>query len=222
MGLALSLYRMPSEDVLQPDRIAQELIERQKVLRSIAGELVQHQNMNKLIEKVRASLQREEQKLVQLGGTLREAELRLQGPDMDHEARIAALEGAKKVNVKDIVELAAKIGSSYSAPPNWTPTEPLGNRLPPAPTEEMMRSGHLGKVRMDPPKLALAESQPASACILSQAISPFLLRKSQRRCDAALRTADSVCPLISRKPTPWRSILRTLKFCKRDFCKVLK
>jgi len=30
--------RMPSEDVLQPDRIAQELIERQKVLRSIAGE----------------------------------------------------------------------------------------------------------------------------------------------------------------------------------------
>uniref|UniRef100_A0A7S3EEQ3 Mediator of RNA polymerase II transcription subunit 4 n=1 Tax=Rhodosorus marinus TaxID=101924 RepID=A0A7S3EEQ3_9RHOD len=137
--------RMPSEDVLQPDRIAQELIERQKVLRSIAGELVQHQNMNKLIEKVRASLQREEQKLVQLGGTLREAELRLQGPDMDHEARIAALEGAKKVNVKDIVELAAKIGSSYSAPPNWTPTEPLGNRLPPAPTEEMMRSGHLGK-----------------------------------------------------------------------------
>lgn len=38
MGVALSLFRMPSEDVLQPDRIAQELIERQKVLRSIAGE----------------------------------------------------------------------------------------------------------------------------------------------------------------------------------------
>mmetsp|Transcript_1681 Transcript_1681/g.5077 ORF Transcript_1681/g.5077 Transcript_1681/m.5077 type:complete len:187 (+) Transcript_1681:48-608(+) len=142
----LATGRTSADDTLQPERITKQLVERQKAFRVIVDELVEHQRLNDAIEQVKENLRVEENKLVQLGISLREAEFVLQTADDDTAARVAAMENAKVLKVKEVVQYAEKVSASYAAPANWNPSEPLGNYLPPAPTEEMMREGALAKV----------------------------------------------------------------------------
>eukprot|EP00188_Purpureofilum_apyrenoidigerum_P002693 Plantae.Rhodophyta-Purpureofilum_apyrenoidigerum.ctg2760.p2 GENE.Plantae.Rhodophyta-Purpureofilum_apyrenoidigerum.ctg2760~~Plantae.Rhodophyta-Purpureofilum_apyrenoidigerum.ctg2760.p2 ORF type:complete len:187 (-),score=43.17 Plantae.Rhodophyta-Purpureofilum_apyrenoidigerum.ctg2760:1214-1774(-) len=142
----LATGRNSADDALQPEKITKQFVERQKVFRVIVNELVEHQKLSDAIEQVKESLRIEENKLVQLGISLREAECLLQKADDSTAARVGALRVAKALKVKDVVQYAEKVSASYAAPANWNPAEPLGNYLPPAPTEEMMRQGSLAKL----------------------------------------------------------------------------
>lgn len=70
--------------------------------------------------------------------------------------RLASFKRANKrpVDVDEVISYGSKISASLSAPLGWDPSQSLGNFLPPAPTEEMMRAGKLGAIEMEEDKVA--------------------------------------------------------------------
>lgn len=90
----------------------------------------------------------EDDKIAHLGANMRAAESLLQNALDEARPRLAALKRANKrsVDVDQVISYGSKITASLSAPLGWQPSQPLGNHLPPAPTEAMMRSGRLAQL----------------------------------------------------------------------------
>lgn len=112
--------------------------------------------MSGIIEELRKANSVEEAKIAHLGSNLRTAESLLQNALDESKPRLAAFKRANKrpVDVDEVISYGSKISASLSAPLGWDPSQPLGNSLPPAPTEEMMRAGRLGALEMDHQKPA--------------------------------------------------------------------
>lgn len=107
--------------------------------------MIEHQRLNGIIEELRKANAVEDAKIAHLGSNLRAAESVLQNALDEARPRLAALKRANKrpVDVDEVISYGSKISASLSAPPGWDPSQPLGNHLPPAPTEDMMRAGKL-------------------------------------------------------------------------------
>jgi hypothetical protein len=107
--------------------------------------VAEHQRLNSAIEELRAAVKREDEKLAQLATALRSAEAVLQDAVDAAAPRLAALDCANKrpVDVDEVISYGGKISASLNAPPGWDHTRPLGNSLPPAPPDDMMRAGRL-------------------------------------------------------------------------------
>jgi Vitamin-D-receptor interacting Mediator subunit 4 len=121
------------------------------VVFSCALLVVEHQRLNGAIEELRAAVKREDAKIAQLATVLRGAESVLQDAVDAAAPRLAALEVANKraVDVDEVISYGGKISASLNAPPGWNHTRPLGNSLPPAPPDEMMRAGRLAALEME-------------------------------------------------------------------------
>lgn len=107
--------------------------------------VLEHQRLNGIIEELRRANAVEDAKIAHLGANLRAAESVLQNALDEARPRLAALKRANKrpVDVDEVISYGSKISASLSAPTGWDPTQPLGNHLPPAPTDDMMRAGRL-------------------------------------------------------------------------------
>lgn len=107
--------------------------------------VIEHQRLNGIIEELRKANAVEDAKIAHLGSNLRAAESVLQNALDEARPRLAALKRANKrpVDVDEVISYGSKISASLSAPAGWDPSQPLGNHLPPAPTEDMMRAGKL-------------------------------------------------------------------------------
>lgn len=93
----------------------------------------------------------EDAKIAHLGANLRSAESVLQNALDEARPRLTALKRANKrpVEVDEVISYGSKISASLSAPSGWDPSQPLGNHLPPAPPEEMMRAGKLAALAVE-------------------------------------------------------------------------
>lgn len=113
--------------------------------------VIEHQRLNGIIEELRAANAVEDAKIAHLGSNLRAAESVLQNALDEARPRIAALRRANKrpVDVDEVISYGSKISASMSAPAGWDATQPLGNHLPPAPTEDMMQSGRLAAMSFE-------------------------------------------------------------------------
>lgn len=99
---------------------------------------------------MRAANAAEDEKIAQLGANLRQAESIIQDVLDEAKPRLGALHRANKrpVDVDEVISYGSKISASLSAPSGWDPSQPLGNHLPPAPPEEMMRAGRLAALAL--------------------------------------------------------------------------
>lgn len=113
--------------------------------------VIEHQRLNGIIEELRTANAVEDAKIAHLGANLRETESVLQNALDEARPRVAALKRANKrpVDVDEVISYGSKISASMSAPAGWDPSQPLGNHLPPAPTEDMMRSGKLAAMSFE-------------------------------------------------------------------------
>lgn len=129
----------------------EKLVTQQASLRNLIDEVIEHQRLHGVIEQLRKSNAVEDGKIAHLGANLRAAESVLQNALDEARPRLAALKRANKrpVEVDEVISYGSKISASLSAPPRWDPSQPLGNHLPPAPTEEMMRAGKLAALGIE-------------------------------------------------------------------------
>jgi Vitamin-D-receptor interacting Mediator subunit 4 len=110
--------------------------------------VVEHQRLNKALVELRRAVIREDARISQLAAALRDAETLLQDALDEATPRLSALENSNKrpVDVDEVIAYATKVGASLAAPPGWDPSKPLGNHMPPAPSEDMMRAGRLANL----------------------------------------------------------------------------
>lgn len=122
--------------------------------RHFLSQVLEHQRLHGIIEELRKANSVEDAKIAHLGANLRAAESVLQNSLDEAKPRLAAFKRANKrpIDVDEVISYGSKISASLSAPMGWDPSQPLGNFLPPAPTEEMMRAGKLGAVEMEEEK----------------------------------------------------------------------
>jgi len=134
------------KDGSSPEIVMDSLIEKQEELKAVLLEILEQQEVHQAMEQVRRVTTEQDEKLARFMAGLRAAEGALQEALDQTKGRVAALHRSNMglIDINDIVSYAGKISSSIAAPPNWDPSLPLGNYLPPAPTEEMMRAGRLG------------------------------------------------------------------------------
>lgn len=113
--------------------------------------VIEHQRLNSIIEELRGANAVEDAKIAHLGANLRTAESVLQNALDEAKPRLAALKRANKrpVDVDEVISYGSKISASLSAPSGWEPMQPLGNHLPPAPTEDMMKAGKLAVMELE-------------------------------------------------------------------------
>ena len=150
---------------LSPTELLQKVLSRLQELRGLINDLAEHQRLNAEIERLTAENNAEEAKLAALSNALREGETELQSTLDEHMPTLSVMHRANKrpINVDEVVSYGSKIAATIAAPPGWDPTQPLGNYLPPAPSEEMMRSGRLAASGADTSARvgAVAEDTPA-------------------------------------------------------------
>lgn len=111
----------------------------------VSPAVIEHQKLNAAIEDIRKAVVREDAKLAHIAASLREAETGLQDAIDEATPKVAALSMSRKrpVDVDEVVSYGSKISASLAAPHGWDHTQPLGHHLPPAPPEDLMRSGRL-------------------------------------------------------------------------------
>lgn len=127
--------------------------------------MLEHQRLNGIIEELRKANGVEDDKIAHLGANLRAAEAVLQNALDEARPRVAAMKRANKrpVDVDEVISYGSKISATLAAPQGWDQSQPLGNHLPPAPTDEMMRAGKLAAISIqDETNAAEAEKQPDS------------------------------------------------------------
>lgn len=112
--------------------------------------MIEHQELHNAIEGLRVAVRREDSKIAKLTTSLRNAEAVLQEAMDEAAPRLKALERATKhpVDADEVISYGSKISASMSAPPGWDGSQPLGNHLPPAPPEDVMRSGKLAALEV--------------------------------------------------------------------------
>ena len=112
--------------------------------------VLEHQRLNDVIEELRKANAVEDGKIAHLGANMRIVESVLQNALDEARPRLGALKRANKrpVDVDEVISYGSKISASLAAPPRWDPSQPLGNHLPPAPTDEMMRAGRLAALAL--------------------------------------------------------------------------
>jgi Vitamin-D-receptor interacting Mediator subunit 4 len=108
--------------------------------------VIEHQKLNGALVELRRAVVREDSRIAQLATVLRDTEAILQDALDEATPRLSALEKSNKrpVDVDEVIAYATKISATLAAPPGWDPSKPLGNHMPPAPSEDMMRAGKLG------------------------------------------------------------------------------
>lgn len=113
--------------------------------------MIEHQRLNSVIEELRGANAVEDAKIAHLGANLRAAESVLQNALDEARPRMAALKRANKrpVDVDEVISYGSKISASLSAPAGWDVSQPLGNYLPPAPTDDTMRAGRLAAMSLE-------------------------------------------------------------------------
>lgn len=113
--------------------------------------VLEHQRLNGIIEELLKANTVEDAKIAHLGANLRAAESVLQNVLDEARPRLAAMKRANKrpVDADEVISYGSKISASLSAPSGWDPSQPLGNHLPPAPTDEMMRAGRLAALSIE-------------------------------------------------------------------------
>lgn len=113
--------------------------------------MIEHQRLNSVIEELRGANAVEDAKIAHLGANLRAAESVLQNALDEARPRMAALKRANKrpVDVDEVISYGSKISASLSAPARWDVSQPLGNYLPPAPTDDTMRAGRLATMSLE-------------------------------------------------------------------------
>ncbi|PXF49914.1 Mediator of RNA polymerase II transcription subunit 4 [Gracilariopsis chorda] len=143
--------RDPTQESVQ---IMEKLVTQVKSFHSVMEQVLEHQRLHGIIEELRKANSVEDAKIAHLGANLRAAESVLQNSLDEAKPRLAAFKRANKrpIDVDEVISYGSKISASLSAPLGWDPSQPLGNFLPPAPTEEMMRAGKLGAVEMEEEK----------------------------------------------------------------------
>ncbi|CAN8066456.1 unnamed protein product [Agarophyton chilense] len=135
-------------------QVMEKLVAQVKSFHAVIEQVLDHQRLNGIIEDLRKANSVEDAKISHLGANLRAAESVLQNALDEARPRLAAFKRANKrpIDVDEVISYGSKISASLSAPLGWDPTQPLGNSLPPAPTEEMMRAGKLGAMDVEEDK----------------------------------------------------------------------
>lgn len=113
--------------------------------------VLEHQRLNGIMDQLRRANAVEDDKIAQVGTSLRSAESVLQNALDEARPRLAAMKRANKrpVDVDEVISYGSKISASLSAPASWDPSPTyVGNFQPPAPSEAMMRSGRLAQLAL--------------------------------------------------------------------------
>ncbi|KAI0564744.1 Vitamin-D-receptor interacting Mediator subunit 4 [Gracilaria domingensis] len=162
MGSVLPYRPTGSEDAKRAKRdmtnesvqIMEKLVAQVKSFHAVIEQVLEHQRLHGIIEELRKANSVEDAKIAHLGANLRAAESVMQNALDEAKPRLAAFKRANKrpVDVDEVISYGSKISASLSAPLGWDPSQPLGNSLPPAPTEEMMRAGKLGAMDVEEEK----------------------------------------------------------------------
>jgi len=127
------------------DEVVEKVLTRQTELRNQVDELIEHQRLNSEINRLVHENAVEEAKLSKLSSSLREGEILLHKQLSQVKCDVGNRQN-RPVSVDEVISYGTKIGASVSAPAGWTPNQPLGNFLHPAPGYEMMRKGRLASI----------------------------------------------------------------------------